>query len=172
MPQGLPRDPQCIRPRCGEGPTYLVTTQVHLYGAGTNERPVQQSYTLTGSACIGPAVGKLPEGGTRASVGRPPPQPCLATSQPTTRLDQGAHLGGRTGGKGTRKGRGGGRKRGGQLCRAKCRASVSQQRAGRATESTRSPMSKAHKPSLAKCRYLSPRIPRSCQPSGDVPGAW
>ena len=72
LPRGLPRDPQCTRPRCGEGPTYLVTTQVHLYGAGTNGRPVQQSYTLTGSACIGPPVGKLMEGGTRASVGRPP----------------------------------------------------------------------------------------------------
>ena len=88
---------------------YLVTAQVHLYGAGTNGRPVLQSYTLTGSTCIGPPVGKLPEGGTRASVGRPaPPQPCLATNPPTTGLKQGAHLGGKTGGKGTRKGRGGG----------------------------------------------------------------
>ena len=51
----------------------MVMAQVHLYGAGTNGRPVQQRYTLTGSACIGLPVGKLPEGGTRASVGRPPP---------------------------------------------------------------------------------------------------
>ena len=32
--------------------------QVHLYGAGTNGRPLQQSFTLTGSASIGPCKGK------------------------------------------------------------------------------------------------------------------
>ena len=69
----------------------------------------------------------------------PPPQPCLATSPPTTGLGQGAHLTGTTGGKGTRKGRGA-RKRGAQLCHAKCRATIRQQQAGRATESTRSPV--------------------------------
>ena len=73
----------------------------------------------------------------------PPPQPCLATSPTATGLGHGAHLTGTTGGKGKRQGRGA-RKRSAQLCRAKCRATISQRRAGRATESTRSPVSLAH----------------------------
>ena len=73
IPQALPCDPQCTRPRCGERLEYLATEQVHLYRAGTNGRPLQQSYTLTGSASIGPPEGETPGEGTRADDKDPPP---------------------------------------------------------------------------------------------------
>ena len=77
IPQGLPCDPQCTRPRCGERLEYLATEQVHLYPAGTNGRPVQQSYTLTGSASIGPPKGKHQGKGPEPTTRTPPnpPQP-------------------------------------------------------------------------------------------------
>ena len=51
--------------------------QVHLYRAGTNGRPVQQSYTLTGSASIGPPTGKHQGKGPEPTTRTPPhpPQP-------------------------------------------------------------------------------------------------
>ena len=51
--------------------------QVHLYLAGTNGRPVQQSYTLTGSASIGPPKGKHQGKGPEPTTRTPPhpPQP-------------------------------------------------------------------------------------------------
>ena len=73
IPQGLPCDPQCTRPRCGERPEYPATEQVHLYRAGTNGRPVQQSYTLTGSASIGPPKGKHQGKGPEPTTRTPPP---------------------------------------------------------------------------------------------------
>ena len=72
-PQGLPCDPQCTRPRCGQRPTYLATEQVHLYRAGTNGRPVQQSYTLTGSASTGPPKGNTRGRDLSQRQGPPPP---------------------------------------------------------------------------------------------------
>ena len=62
------------RPRCGEGLEYLATELVHLYRAGTNGGPVQQSYTLTGSASIGPPKGKHQGKGPEPKT-RTPPQP-------------------------------------------------------------------------------------------------
>ena len=56
---------------------YLATEQVHLYRASTNGRPVQQSYTLTGSASIGPPKGKHQGKGHEPTTRTPPhpPQP-------------------------------------------------------------------------------------------------
>ena len=77
IPQGLPSDQQCTRPRCGERLEYLATEQVHLYRASTNGRPVQQSYTLTGTASIGPPTGKHQGKGPEPATRTPPhpPQP-------------------------------------------------------------------------------------------------
>ena len=51
--------------------------QVHLYRASTNGRPVKQSYTLTGSASIGPPTGKHQGKGPEPATRTPPhpPQP-------------------------------------------------------------------------------------------------
>ena len=84
VPQGLPCDPQCTRRRCGERPEYLATTQVHLYGAGTNGRPVQQRYTLTGSACIGPPKGKHRKMGPEPASSTPPPHPGPGSPEAST----------------------------------------------------------------------------------------
>ena len=73
IPQGRPCDAQCTRPRCGERLEYLATEQVHLYRASTNGRPVQQSYTLTGSASIGPPTGKHQGKGPEPTTRTPPP---------------------------------------------------------------------------------------------------
>ena len=81
VPQGLPYDPKCTRPRCGERPEYLATTQVHLYGAGTNGRPLQQRYTLTGSASIAPPRGNT--GGWDPSQRQAPPPPTQPHHTPT-----------------------------------------------------------------------------------------
>ena len=75
IPQGLPCDPQCTRPWCGERLEYLATEQVHLYRAGTNGRPVQRSYTLTGSASIGPPKGKHQGKGPEPASRTAPPPP-------------------------------------------------------------------------------------------------
>ena len=79
--QGLRCHPQCTRPRCEERLEYLATKQVHLYGAGTNGRPVQQSYTLTGSASIGPPKGKH-QGQGPEPASRTPPHPPNPTAEP------------------------------------------------------------------------------------------
>ena len=49
--------------------------QVHLYRAGTNGRPVQQSYTLTGSASIGFPKGKHQGKGPEPALKTLPPPP-------------------------------------------------------------------------------------------------
>ena len=60
-----------------------------------------------------PPRGETP-GGRDQSQRRapPPPEPCLATNPPTTELNQGAHLEGKSGGKESREGRGGGAQEG------------------------------------------------------------
>ena len=80
-----------------------------------------------------PPRGETP-GGRDQSQRRAPPPP-----QPK---GQGAHQVSTAGGT-ARRGEGAS-KRGAQLCRAKCRATIRQQQAGRAMESTRSPVSLAH----------------------------
>ena len=75
IPQGLPCDPQCTRPRCGERLEYLATEQFLLYRAGTNGQPVQQDYTLTGSASIGPPKGKHQGEGPEPTTRTPPHSP-------------------------------------------------------------------------------------------------
>ena len=94
----------------------------------------------------GETPGERDESQRRAPLPPPPPNPAWQQARQQPGWAKGhAHQAGTTGGKGTRKGRGGGgRNRGAQLCRAKCRATISQQQAGRATESTRSPVSLAH----------------------------
>ena len=72
IPQGLPCGPQCTRPRCGERLEYLATEQVHLYRAGTNGRPVQQSYTLTGSATRADDKDPPPTDHSREGPGKAP----------------------------------------------------------------------------------------------------
>ena len=70
-------------PSVGNVPKYLATTQVDLYGAGTNGRPVQQRYTLTGSASIGPPKGKLRGRQPEPASGDPPPTPPHRTTPHT-----------------------------------------------------------------------------------------
>ena len=72
-PARTPLLPTVYPTPCGEQPEYLATAQVHLYGACTNGPPVHQSYTLTGSASIGPSKGK--NQGMRPEPALSPPPP-------------------------------------------------------------------------------------------------
>ena len=80
-----------------------------------------------------PPRGETP-GGRDQSQRRAPPPPNPRAKGHTKRAQSGAqeHGGGEAS------------KRGAQLCRAKCRATIRQRQAGRAMESTRSPVSLAH----------------------------
>ena len=93
-----------------------------------------------------PPRGETPGGRDQSQRQAPPHPPTLPGNKPTNnRVEPRSTPRGQNRGQRNTEGKGGGaRKRGGQLCRAKCRASLGQQRAGRATESTRSPMCIAH----------------------------
>ena len=89
-----------------------------------------------------PPQGHTPGGGgPEPASGKPPPNPTTLHTHQNPGTPEASTKGATP--KATEQERGGGeaRKKGEQPCRATCRASCGQQQAGRATESTRSPVS-------------------------------
>ena len=85
-----------------------------MYQAGTNGRPVKQSYTLTGSATIGPPKGKNQRKGTEPASRTPPPRTRPTSHPPQPGKTRTRHQGNSAPGDAAQRKRGEGTQRGRQ----------------------------------------------------------